>query len=303
MKFFFRYKVSVTARDDVPFFGPSLPNPAVFRHGPEFKEFILTKLINAENACYKAEKFAKLELRTRSSLLQTLTDDLKEKTKEFLRNDGNPSALDTPKSEGGPGSRFIDTVKKAIAKVKPSQSVDNHLDSTHERLSSKRSNPPTIAESITPSVSLLLNVTNIAHFDFPQSGRSLSKSSIVSGKKSSASSATSSPDLTAHVPLSQALSEASDDSSLTSEDLEHLDHGGVYVDSDTGLESMSSAENNGIKTCSMCQDRPGSATGNSATDVLKHEVSKLKCDKLDLLKQNVVRILSINLINIFCSRN
>uniref|UniRef100_A0A8C4UK06 RAP1 GTPase activating protein n=1 Tax=Falco tinnunculus TaxID=100819 RepID=A0A8C4UK06_FALTI len=56
------YKVSVTARDDVPFFGPPLPDPAVFRKGPEFQEFLLTKLINAEYACYKAEKFAKLEV-------------------------------------------------------------------------------------------------------------------------------------------------------------------------------------------------------------------------------------------------
>ncbi|KPP59288.1 rap1 GTPase-activating protein 1-like [Scleropages formosus] len=53
--------VSVTARDDVPFFGPPLPDPAVFRKGPEFHEFLMTKLINAEYACYKAEKFAKLE--------------------------------------------------------------------------------------------------------------------------------------------------------------------------------------------------------------------------------------------------
>uniref|UniRef100_A0A452UGJ1 RAP1 GTPase activating protein n=1 Tax=Ursus maritimus TaxID=29073 RepID=A0A452UGJ1_URSMA len=65
------YKVSVTARDDVPFFGPPLPDPAVFRKGPEFQEFLLTKLINAEYACYKAEKFAKLEERTRAALLET----------------------------------------------------------------------------------------------------------------------------------------------------------------------------------------------------------------------------------------
>lgn len=52
----------MTARDDVPFFGPTLPNPAVFRHGPDFKQFLLTKLVNAENACYKAHKFAKLEV-------------------------------------------------------------------------------------------------------------------------------------------------------------------------------------------------------------------------------------------------
>ncbi|NWX58650.1 RPGP1 protein, partial [Promerops cafer] len=61
------YKVSVTARDDVPFFGPPLPDPAVFRKGPEFQEFLLTKLINAEYACYRAEKFAKLEVRARGA--------------------------------------------------------------------------------------------------------------------------------------------------------------------------------------------------------------------------------------------
>lgn len=57
------YKVCVTARDDVPDFGPALPSPSIFRKGPEFKDFLLAKLINAETAAYKAEKFAKLEVR------------------------------------------------------------------------------------------------------------------------------------------------------------------------------------------------------------------------------------------------
>ena len=52
----------MAARDDVPFFGPSLPTPAVFKKGPEFRQFILTKLINAEHACYRAQRFAKLEV-------------------------------------------------------------------------------------------------------------------------------------------------------------------------------------------------------------------------------------------------
>ncbi|KAK1875224.1 Rap1 GTPase-activating protein 2 [Dissostichus eleginoides] len=55
------YKVSITAREDVPPFGPPLPSPAVFKKGPEFREFLLTKLINAELACYKSERFARLE--------------------------------------------------------------------------------------------------------------------------------------------------------------------------------------------------------------------------------------------------
>lgn len=60
--FNFRYNVSVAAREGVPMFGPSLPNPAVFPKSEEFREFLLTKLINAEIACYKAEKFSKLEV-------------------------------------------------------------------------------------------------------------------------------------------------------------------------------------------------------------------------------------------------
>ncbi|KAG8450707.1 hypothetical protein GDO86_003109, partial [Hymenochirus boettgeri] len=55
------YKVSVTAREDVPSFGPQLPNPPVFQKNAEFREFLLSKLINAEHACCKSDKFAKLE--------------------------------------------------------------------------------------------------------------------------------------------------------------------------------------------------------------------------------------------------
>lgn len=36
--------------------------PPSTSQGPEFRDFLLTKLINAENACYKSDKFAKLEV-------------------------------------------------------------------------------------------------------------------------------------------------------------------------------------------------------------------------------------------------
>jgi RAP1 GTPase activating protein 1 len=78
-----RYRVSVTARDDVPFFGPTLPAPSIFRKGKDFRHFLLTKLINAENAAYKAEKFSKLAERTRSSLLDSLYGNLKERAQFY----------------------------------------------------------------------------------------------------------------------------------------------------------------------------------------------------------------------------
>ena len=52
--------------------------------GPELRDFLLTKLLNAEHAAYKAQKFAKLELRTRSALLAALVDDLHRKSCRFL---------------------------------------------------------------------------------------------------------------------------------------------------------------------------------------------------------------------------
>lgn len=37
--------------------------PSYLFQGAEFREFLLTKLTNAENACCKSDKFAKLEVR------------------------------------------------------------------------------------------------------------------------------------------------------------------------------------------------------------------------------------------------
>ncbi|XP_055680555.1 rap1 GTPase-activating protein 1 isoform X4 [Lutzomyia longipalpis] len=304
-----RYKVSVTARDDVPFFGPTLPNPAVFRKGPEFTEFLLTKLINAENACYKADKFAKLELRTRTSLLQNLVMELREKTRDFLGMDISPScgnmspSPDTSKSDSGnAGSRFIDTVKKALNSRLRSQSVDtsavDKVQNPQGTLGMGKKTKET--ENSTGSMT-----------------RTLSKSNTGSIKKSPEGSIASSPDITSRGPINNnnhtssnnnatvngngngpAMSETSDDSSLNSVDLDpmafqNIDGGATYIDSDTGLESMSSAEAT-TKACSLCLDgvSPGNLLAGPAeamqqVENLRQEVTRLKCDKLDLLRQNV----------------
>ncbi|XP_057219370.1 rap1 GTPase-activating protein 1 isoform X9 [Triplophysa rosa] len=106
------YKVSVTARDDVPFFGPPLPNPAIFKKGPEFHEFLLTKLINAEYACYKAEKFAKLEERTRSALLETLYEELHINSQAMMGLGGEEDKLEN--GGGGGGGGFFESFKSLI---------------------------------------------------------------------------------------------------------------------------------------------------------------------------------------------
>merc|ERR550532_6735 len=128
-----RYKVSVTSRDDVPFFGPSLPNPAVFKKGPELRDFLLTKLINAEQACYKAQRFAKLEERTRAALLENLYQDLNQKNLEYF---GHLPQIPESKSES---NRLFDTFRRAISGKVRSQSVDSQLSSSATS-STKRNN-------------------------------------------------------------------------------------------------------------------------------------------------------------------
>ena len=108
------YRVSVTARSDVPYFGPSLPNPPVFKRGEEFKEFLLTKLINAENACYKAEKFSTLERRTRSCLLSNLTEQLCSLTAEYLNSQVREAAGVKAEKADTSQTGILNSVKKAL---------------------------------------------------------------------------------------------------------------------------------------------------------------------------------------------
>ncbi|XP_068995257.1 rap1 GTPase-activating protein 1 [Embiotoca jacksoni] len=110
------YQVSVTAREDVPPFGPVHPDPPVFTDRSQLREFLLSKLINAEISCYKAEQFSRLQLRTRSSLLESLHAELSTRSQCMM---GDPSLAALPTSEGARGATegsggFIENFKRAI---------------------------------------------------------------------------------------------------------------------------------------------------------------------------------------------
>lgn len=54
------YKVAVAAKNQVPDFGPPLPDPAIFQKGVEFRDWLLLKALNAEFNCHQAPSFKKL---------------------------------------------------------------------------------------------------------------------------------------------------------------------------------------------------------------------------------------------------
>uniref|UniRef100_A0A8B9HYT2 RAP1 GTPase activating protein n=1 Tax=Astyanax mexicanus TaxID=7994 RepID=A0A8B9HYT2_ASTMX len=91
------YKVSVTSRDDVPFFGPALPDPAVFR---------------------KLSIKPKYE-RTRSALLETLYEELHINSQAMMGLGGEDDKLE---NGGGGSGGFFESFKRVIRSR--SQSLD-----------------------------------------------------------------------------------------------------------------------------------------------------------------------------------
>ncbi|XP_011642478.1 uncharacterized protein LOC105430558 [Pogonomyrmex barbatus] len=71
-----RYEVSVVTRDEVGAYKPYLWEQSVFEKGPMFREWILTKIVNGERASYSAPKFARMQERTRSQMLEDIVANL-----------------------------------------------------------------------------------------------------------------------------------------------------------------------------------------------------------------------------------
>uniref|UniRef100_A0AAV2J2Q7 Signal-induced proliferation-associated 1-like protein 3 n=1 Tax=Knipowitschia caucasica TaxID=637954 RepID=A0AAV2J2Q7_KNICA len=69
------YSVAVTRMKDVPPFGPPVPSGIVFRDREIFRNFLLAKVINAENAAHKSEKFHTMATRTRQEYLRDLAEN------------------------------------------------------------------------------------------------------------------------------------------------------------------------------------------------------------------------------------
>ncbi|KHN75201.1 Rap1 GTPase-activating protein 1 [Toxocara canis] len=354
-----RYRVSVTARDDVPFFGPTLPAPSIFRKGQEFRNFLLTKLINAENAAYKSEKFAKLAERTRSSLLDALYGNLKERA-EFYGLPLLESTENMPHSLG-----LFHSVKKAI--TGRSRSVSQEMSTVAVRSAtvevsspgrsntanrkslpngdslSKSSNSSTSGagssirqhsspstadkkvmyedlfgderhhihtEPVTSSVAVVGGVQRriVSRNSSKRTAKAAEQTvmyedlfgderhhihtepvtssvAVVGGVQRRIVSRNSSKRTAKAAEQTRRLQPEWDVSSLENDSME-LEH-----DSDTGMESMSSAEvpHSNRLSCSFCIEGASSIHEEEMRrlDELLCDVEKLKCEKADLLRQNV----------------
>jgi len=69
------FKLSISSKEGVPPFGPDYPQSYSFQKGDRFRQFLLTKLINAERAALHAPIFAQKIKRTRKEALQMMYSD------------------------------------------------------------------------------------------------------------------------------------------------------------------------------------------------------------------------------------
>ncbi|XP_061530701.1 rap1 GTPase-activating protein 1 isoform X10 [Phycodurus eques] len=254
------YKVSVTARDDVPFFGPALPNPAVFKKGLDFHEFLFTKLINAEYACYKAEKFAKLEERTRSALLETLYEELHVNSQAMMGVGGEEDKLEN--GGGGGGGGFFESFKSLLVPGKsPSKygrrssaigigSVEESLITPGKSPTRKKSGPFSSRRSSAIGIENIQEVQEKSRENSPNTQKTPDSGHVSQDQKSDNSSNQSSPEalttaknsscLCGRAPsipeadLSRSSSNASSFASVVEENEAAEAYG-------TGMESLSSA--------------------------------------------------------------
>ncbi|XP_043269445.1 signal-induced proliferation-associated 1-like protein 1 isoform X2 [Venturia canescens] len=67
-----QYSVAVSRSKEVPIFGPPVIPGATYTKGKAFADFLLAKVINAENAAHRSEKFATMATRTRQEYLKDL---------------------------------------------------------------------------------------------------------------------------------------------------------------------------------------------------------------------------------------
>ncbi|KAF5292531.1 hypothetical protein FQR65_LT01677 [Abscondita terminalis] len=74
------YSVAVSRSKDVQVFGPPIKEGAVFPKGKAFADFLLAKVVNAENAAHRSEKFVTMATRTRQEYLKDLVSNFSSTT-------------------------------------------------------------------------------------------------------------------------------------------------------------------------------------------------------------------------------
>ncbi|XP_047432569.1 signal-induced proliferation-associated 1-like protein 2 isoform X2 [Mugil cephalus] len=102
-----RYSVSVSRLRDVPPFGPTIPSGLKSPPSPVFRDFLLTKIINAEHAVRRSNTFVAMATRRRQEHLR-----------EMVENFATSTPVDSSSSSSSPRFSFLPLGRKKKKKKK-----------------------------------------------------------------------------------------------------------------------------------------------------------------------------------------
>uniref|UniRef100_A0A1B0D1P3 Uncharacterized protein n=1 Tax=Phlebotomus papatasi TaxID=29031 RepID=A0A1B0D1P3_PHLPP len=97
------YRVAVSRSKQVPVFGPPLKPGGLYPKGKSFVDFLLAKVINAENAAHRSEKFVTMATRTRQEYLKDIISNYSTTT---LVDTGPKFSIFPSKKKEKPKPRF-----------------------------------------------------------------------------------------------------------------------------------------------------------------------------------------------------
>lgn len=176
-----KYRVSVTARKDVPNFGPPISSDSIFDESDSFKDWLLNKLINAELSCYKAEKFRKLNERTRQALLDSLYSDLNEENQRIMQT--------LSQTYDSSSSSFVTEASQSYSRISERRQSVDQLSGSHSIGNTSSNLTPTSASN--SSAAFKFSLINTVRKAFKKDGKSLPLVAMGTASTATISSATS----------------------------------------------------------------------------------------------------------------
>lgn len=105
------YKVSVVSKRGVPQFGPPVGESLVFASGPYFREWLLTKLVNAERASLHHPWLSNFIKKTRRGQLEDIL-------KDFVDQHSKPTTKSSSKTDGNEPVGPIAATAQTVARLK-----------------------------------------------------------------------------------------------------------------------------------------------------------------------------------------
>lgn len=154
-----KYRVSVTARKDVPNFGPPISTDSIYEESDSFKDWLLSKLINAELSCYKADKFRKLNERTRQALLDSLYTDLNEENQRIMQILSQPMCNET---------NFINESTQSYTRLSERRQSMDQLNGSNNLLTGSNN----LTSASTSSAAFKFSLINTVRKAFKKDGKS-----------------------------------------------------------------------------------------------------------------------------------